>query len=277
MIAFNQMTVAVEPFGAGVSRQRLLADERVKDAGMRLDRIKLAAGASMQFDLSKKTIAWMQVLEGGVTFHAYYTDRMTEAHSAFLPPGFDATLISSNGASFLYAEIPDVGPVHSGTVNSRPLFIVTEWEREPVLASEHDARKRIHLVAADMCETTAMQVEMVIYPSGSVAPDSHHEGADTFFYFITGRGTAQANGQEYSISQGDLVYFPDGERHSIKAAAGSDMRFLEFHVPAEFKTVWTDPSKISAWRSTDRDIHGRETLLDEKERKAFRFVFPWAV
>jgi hypothetical protein len=39
--------------------------------------------------------------------------------------------------------------------------------------------------------------------------------------------------------------------------------------------VWTDPRKISAWRSTDRDIHGRETLLDEKERKSFRFIFPW--
>jgi quercetin dioxygenase-like cupin family protein len=276
VIAFNQTNVAAEQFGTGVSRQRLLTDERVNGTKMRLDRIKLAPGASMQLHNSPTTLAWFQVLEGGVTFHAYYTDRMTEAHSAFLPPGFNATLLSDRGASLLYAEIPDIDRVHAGGVNSRPLFIVTEWEREPVLASEHDARKRIHLVAADMCETAAMQVEMVIYPSGSVAPDSHHEGADTFLYILTGRCTARAKGQEYSISQGDLVYFPDGERHSIKAAAGGDMRFLEFHVPAEFKTVWTDPSKISAWRSTDRDIHGRETLLDRKERKSFRFVFPWA-
>lgn len=275
MISFNQTSVATEHFDTGLSRQRLLTDERVNGATMQLARFKLEAGASMQLHNSPKTLSWFQVLDGGVTFHAYYTDSMTDAHSAFLPPGFNATLFSDRGVSLLYAEIPDIGRVHAGSLNSSPLFIVTEWEREPVLESEHDARKRVHLVAADMCETAAMQVEMVVYPSGTASRECYHEGTDTFMYFLTGRGAAQANGQEYSISQGDLVYLPGGERHSIKASTGGDMRFLEFHVPAVFKTVWTDPRKISAWRSTDRDIHGRETLLDEKERKSFRFIFPW--
>jgi mannose-6-phosphate isomerase-like protein (cupin superfamily) len=200
---------------------------------------------------------------------------MSNAHSVFLPPGFNTTLSTGNGAALLYAEIPDAGRVDPGFSASPPLFMVIDWTREPVLESERDARKRISLVTPNICGTAAIKVEMVIYPPGGMAPNCHHEGADTFMYFLSGRGTAWANEQPFSVQQGDLIYFSDRERHYLKAAGNGEMRFLEFHVPGEFKTVWADQSKISAWRSTGRDIHGWETASDEKERRAFRFVFPF--
>jgi uncharacterized cupin superfamily protein len=105
-----------------------------------------------------------------------------------------------------------------------------------------------------------------------MAPNYHHEGADTLMYILSGRGTVWANEQPISVQQGDLIYFPDCERHHLRAAVNSEMRFLEFYVPGEFKTIWADQNKISAWLSTGRDINGRETALEEKERIAYRYM-----
>lgn len=272
-IAFNEETVVPQPFVTGVTRQRLVTDERVKGTRVLLDRLTLAAGATMRFDIPAKSLAWFQMLEGEATLSAMYTDWMSDSHSVFLPPGYNATLSTAKGASFLYAEIPDAGPLDPGFSANSPLFMVINWRREPVYASEHDARKRISLVTPLICRTAAIKIEMVIYPAGNTAPNYHHEGAETFIYVLSGRGTAWANEQPFSVRQGDLLYFPDRERHHLKADDAGELRFLEMYVPGEFETVWADETKISAWRSTGLDINGRETQHDERERIAFRYIF----
>jgi mannose-6-phosphate isomerase-like protein (cupin superfamily) len=172
----------------------------------------------------------------------------------------------------LYAEIPDVAPIDPGFLGDSPLFMVVNWQREPVYASEHDARKRVSLVTPLICRTAAIKIEMVIYPPGNMAPNYHHEGADTFVYVVSGRGTAWSNEQPFSVRQGDLLYFPDRERHYLKAEDAGELRFLELYVPGEFKTVWADKTKASVWRSTGLDINDRETELDERERDAFGHI-----
>jgi quercetin dioxygenase-like cupin family protein len=269
VIAFNQTTVAAQRMETGGVRQKLLTDERVKDTSVLLDRLTLEAGATVRLEISAKSLAWLHLLEGEATISALYTDRMTDSHSVFLPPSFNATLSAGKGASLLYAEIPDAARVDPGFSTSPPLFMLIDWTREPVFESERDARKRVSLVSPKTCGTKAIRIEMVIYPPGSMAPNCHHEGANSFMYFLSGRGTAWANEQPFSVHQGDLICFPDRERHYLKAADTSEMRFLEFYVPGEFKTVWVDPRKISGWLSTGRDIHGGETALDEKERVVY--------
>src|SRR5262249_9177865 len=159
-------------------------------------------------------------------------------------------------ASLLYVEVPDVAPIDDKL--HRPLFIVTEWAREEALVCEQNARKRVPLVSPAMCDIRALKVDMVIYPPGSAAPECRHEGAGTFMYFLTGRGSGTANGKPYSVSGGELIHFADREKHTLQAA-GDELRFIEVHVPAEFKTVWTDPKKVSVWRSTGLDVSGLET------------------
>ncbi len=259
--------------GTGVARQRLLTDERVNGTKILLDRLKLKAGATMPFDISAKSLAWLQLLEGEATLKAFYTDRMSNTNSVLLPPGFKSTLSTGNGATLLYAEIPDVARLDPGFSANSPLFMVVDWMREPVLESEHDLRKRISLVTPNICATAALKIDIVIYPAGSMSPSYHHEGADTFIYVLSGRGTAWANEKPIPMQQGDLIYFPDGEQHYLKGISNGELRFLQFYVPGGFKTVWADPNKISAWRSTNRDIHGHETALDERERIVYRYIF----
>ena len=68
------------------------------------------------------------------------------------------------------------------------------------------------------------------------------------------------------IQPGDVVYFRARERHHLKAADDSELRFLVFYAPGEFKTIWADPSKASAWISTKLDINGYRTAHDESQR-----------
>jgi quercetin dioxygenase-like cupin family protein len=272
VIAFNETTVAAQPIEAGVVRQRLLTDERVKNTSVLLDRLTLAAGAMVRFEPSAKSIGWLQLLEGEASLKSLETDRVSNSSFVFLPPNFNVTLSTGKGATLLYAEIPDAGRLDPGISTSPPLFIVIDWTREPVFESEHDARKRVSLVNPEVPGTTAIKVDMAIFPPGSTAPNHHNEGADAFMYFLSGGGTAWANEKQFSVNQGDLVYFPDGEWHCLKAADDSEMRILQFCVPGKFKTVWADQSKISAWRSTGHDIHGGETALDERERDAYKHI-----
>jgi uncharacterized RmlC-like cupin family protein len=273
VISINETTVAAQPLGAGGARQRLLTDERVKGTKILLDRLKLKAGATMPFDISAKSLSWVQLLEGEATLKAFYTDRMSNTNSVLLPPGFKSTLTTGNGATLLYAEIPDVARLDPGFPANNPHFMVVDWMREPVFESEHDLRKRISLVTPNICATAALKIDIVIYPAGSMSPSYRHEGADTFIYVMSGRGTAWANEKLLPMQPGDLIYFPDGEQHQLKSASNNEMQFFQFYVPGAFKTVWADENKISAWRSTNRDIRGHETALDERERIAYRYIF----
>lgn len=271
----NEAAASIERSDAGVARQRLMTP--TGGAALLLDRVTLSPGASLHFDLPRQTLAWFYLLDGAATFKAFYTDRLTKELSVFLPPGFAGTLSTEKGATLLYAEIPDACALDPDFAKRTPLFIVSDWTCEPVLACESDTRKRVPLVREDICDAEAMKIEMVVYPAHTAAPECRHEGADTVLYVVTGHGTATAKGRAFPVNSGDVVRFADRERHTLRASGDGEMRFVEFHIPANFSTVWTDPGAKSVWRSTDRDIFGRETLLDARERKSFRFVFPFPV
>jgi hypothetical protein len=110
VIVFNNTAVASNPaVGPGVVRRTLLTDENVEETGMRFDRLTLAADASFRFEPSARSMVWFQVLEGDAKLKTYYTDGLSDRHSVFLPPAFDATLSTECGVSLLRAELPDAG------------------------------------------------------------------------------------------------------------------------------------------------------------------------
>jgi quercetin dioxygenase-like cupin family protein len=110
---------------------------------------------------------------------------------------------------------------------------------------------------------------MVIYPPGTKSASYRNEGAESFIYLLSGRGTAGTDDQSSSVRKGDLIWFRDGEWHRMEAAPDSEMRFLIFYAPGVFHTAWEDPSKASAWSPTGLDINGRETARGARERIAY--------
>jgi len=274
VVAFNETTVAAQPVDQGlIRRQELLTDRCVKGTPVLLDRLTLAAGSSARFDIPANSLAWLQLLDGEATLESpQYAHRMSDSESVYLPPAFKATLSASKGATLLCARIPDAARIDPDISTSLPLFMVIDWMREAVFVYERDARKRVPLVNPEISGTTAIKVDMVIHPPGSSAPNHHHEGADSFMYILDGSGITWADEQPFPVRPGDLIHFPDRERHALKASDSCEMRFLEFYVPGKYKTVWADPSRVGVWRSTGHDIHGGETAANERKRLSGRFT-----
>jgi quercetin dioxygenase-like cupin family protein len=272
---FNESSVTGEPEGKSVARQRLLTKARLPTTGILLDRLTLGPGGETQLRVPATSVAWLQPLDGEVVL-AQDGNRQTlsDAHVAFLPPGFSATLSASKGAALLYGEIPDAARLDPGFAESPPLFRLADWTREPVLNSEHDARKRIYLVTPKLFATKAVKGEMIIYPPGTAAANHHHEGAEHFMYVLRGRGTVYASEKPYPVRKGDVIYYPDRERHYLEAAADDELVFAEFFAPAEFKTIWANESEICTWLPTGRDIRGRTPVREIKAHSSAEVLSP---
>ena len=263
-IIFNESAVNAVP-AEGAARQPLLSAARVPGTKILLDRLTLARGGETKLTVPAQNLAWLQVLEGeAVLGHGGSRLTITEAHVVFLPPAFATSLSSARGAALLYGEIPDAGSLDPEFAFNPPAFRVMDWTREPVLDSEHDARKRIYLVTPKLFGTKAVKGEMIIYPPGTAAANHHHVGAEHFMYVLRGRGTVYANERPFPVRQGDVIYYPDLERHYLEAAPDEELAFVEFFAPAEFKTIWVDESQICAWQPTGRDIRGRAPTREIK-------------
>jgi len=262
-VSFNQRTVPAESIGNNVKRQRLLTDARVKGTHILLDRLTLGTDATTALDVPAGNLAWMQILDGETVLkHAGHAQRLTDAHIVFTPPGFKCTLSTLAGANLLYAEIPDAARFDAKLKTHPPQMRVVDWTREPVLDSEHDARKRIYMVTPRLFGTRALKGEMIIYPSGTKASNHHHEGAEHFMYLLKGRATAYANEQPFPVRKGDVVYFHDRERHYFESEGDEDMVFVEFFVPGDYKTVWVPGAEVCTWVPSGRDIRGQKPVRE---------------
>ena len=114
-VTFNENSIAAETIAAGVTRQRLLTEARVKGTNILLDRLTLAAGAELALDVPAGNLAWFQILEGEAALaHAGGANELTQAHIVFVPPSFKGTLRTKTGATLLYAEVPDAARFDAG-------------------------------------------------------------------------------------------------------------------------------------------------------------------
>jgi quercetin dioxygenase-like cupin family protein len=266
---FNESSVAGTAEGKAGKRQRMLTAERVPGSGIRLDRLTLGAAGEMALTVPSTSVAWIQGLEGeAVLTHGGRADTIADAHVAFLPPGFSGMLKSQSGAAILYGEVPDAGALDPTFKANPPPYRLADWTREPVLDSEHDARKRIYLVTPKMFATKAVKGEMIIYPPGTAAANHHHEGAEHFMYVLRGRGTVYANEQPFPVRAGDVIYYPDRERHFLEAAKDDELVFGEFFAPAEYRTIWVNENLVCTWHPTGRDIHGRVPAREIKSHSS---------
>jgi len=272
---FNESTVAAETTHGNTARQRLLTEQRVAGTHILLDRLTLAPGGEARLMVPAQGLAWYQVLDGAMKLtHGGSQYPLTDAHVGFLPPGYSAILSSARGGALLYGEIPDAASLDPALTKNPLTFRVVDWTHEPVLNSEHDARKRIYLVTPKLFGTKAVKGEMIIYPPGTAAANHHHVGAEHFMYVLRGRGTVYANEQPFPVRKGDVIHYPDLERHYLEAAPDEEMVFAEFFAPGEFKTVWVDDSQICTWNPTGHDIHGQVPAREIKAHSSAEVLSP---
>ena len=256
-VLFNVADVDAFPMAPGVTRHALITPERVGSDCIALDRWSMDAGSNLEVEVRETDLAWFQLLEGSAVLDGSEgRHRLDTSHVVFLPPGFCGAMSSESGAAFLYGRVPDAKRFDSEFEASRPDFRCVDWRAEPMLDSEHDARKRIYLVTPTLFGTRVVKGEMIIYPAGTQASNHHHEGAEHFQYIISGSGTALLSEEPHPIRAGDTLYNYEFERHNFVNDGVEDLVFVEYFVPAECRTVWVNPERVCAWLPTGKNIDG---------------------
>ena len=274
-ITINESSVAAETIAAKVKRQALLSAKHTPDGKVLLDRLTVDAGGTHALTIAVCDLAWVQILEGAAALtHGSATESLTDAHIVFLPPGFNGTLTTQAGVTLIYATVPNAARFDAAFTTSPPQFKIVDWTREPVLDSEHDARKRIYVVTPKLFGTTAIKGEMIIYPPGTQASNHHHEGAEHFMFVLKGKGTAWANESPIAVRKGDVIYYDDRERHYLRSEGDTEMAFVEFFVPGVYKTIWAPGADICTWTPTGRSISGEKPVRDIAKHSSAEVLSP---
>jgi quercetin dioxygenase-like cupin family protein len=257
-IHFNESTIKATVAASGVASQRLLSRANAPDILFELDRLAISPGGQKTLTIAPSELAWLQMIDGSATLNSGGRKSPLSAnHIGLLPPGFNGTLVTEAGATLLLVLVPDVAKLDPAIGANPPPFRVIDWQDEPLLQSEHDARKRIYIVTPKMFGTRAIRGEMIIYPPGTECPVHHHRGGAHFMYFLAGQGTCYAGAdQVMHVRTGDVVYYHDLEPHWVKGGDTSDLIFSEFFVPSAVETVWADPSKVCTWIPTGVNRRG---------------------
>ena len=262
-LTFNQDTVWPEVLTPGIERKRLLTSARLPRTKVLLDRIKLAPGKSLDLSVAPGDLAWLQMVEGDVVLSAPPARlQLGATHIVLLPPKVTITASGKSGVVFLHGHVPQAARLDPKLADEPPHLRVIDWSREPVLDSEHDARKRIYIVTPKLFGTTAVKGEMIVYPPGTQASNHHHVGAEHFMYVLKGRGTAYANEQPIPVREGDLICYDDRERHYLRSEGAEEMVFVEFFVPGVYKTVWAEGAPVCTWTPTGRTIRGEKPVRE---------------
>ena len=274
-ITLNESNVASETITAHVKRQRLLTAQHTEGGKVLLDRLTLTSGATHALHIGAGDLAWVQILDGAATLtHGAQADALTDAHIVFLPPGFNGTLATAAGVTLLHATVPNAARFDTTFAVTPPAYKIVDWTREPMLDSEHDARKRIYVATPKLFGTKAIKGEMIIYPPGTEASNHHHEGAEHFMFVLKGRGTAYANEKPIPVRKGDLIYYGDRERHYLRSEGDTEMAFVEFFVPGEYKTIWVPGAPVCTWTPTGRSISGQTPVRDIARHTSADVVSP---
>ncbi len=243
--------------GQGVRRRALLDRQRIPGARVLAYRIDFDAGGRLDLALASDSLGWFLVLGGELTLELDgELHSLHEAHAVVLPMGCSIRLSAGTaGGRLLFAEVPEATRLDAGLAASPPSLRIVDWAHEPVLDSKHDSRRRIYVATPKLTGNKALKAEIIVYPPHTDGSNHHHEGAEHFMYVIAGESTGYSDEVPHPYRAGDLVYHPDGERHYTSTGAVGKT-FIEFFVPAEYRTVWVDDARVCTWLPTGRDSRG---------------------
>ena len=240
------------PAAPGIRAEWVLAPGRLPDDRLIVEVVRMDPDAVLEVPTTEPELAWFQVLTGSVRVDDEATDG---DWICMVAGGRGVTLVATEPAVVLLARVPRAADYDPAVAAG--MFRRVDWSTEPVLDSEHDARRRIYLASSGLWGTEAVKGEMIIYPPGASGAAHHHEGAEHFQFIVAGSGTAVLEDREVDLAEGDLLYNLENEVHWFANRTAEDMVFVEFFVPGQSRTVWVPGVDVCGWNPTDTDIKGR--------------------
>ena len=107
--------------------------------------------------------------------------------------------------------------------------------------------------------TEGMQlVLMSLKPGEDIGKEVHHEN-DQFFRFEAGTGKCIIDGNEYAVSDGDVIIVPKGAKHNVKNTGDSeDLKLYTIYAPPHHKDGIVRATKQEA-EENEEDFDGKTT------------------
>jgi quercetin dioxygenase-like cupin family protein len=240
----------------GSSVSPLLNSQIIGNDQIELDFIIVPNGSSYVIRLAETSVGWLQILSGTGSIGK---NAITKDNIVYFSLGLADDFQANEGdCTLLIARIPHAKRFDPDIEAMPEGLTSVDWTREPVLQSEHDARKRVYMATPALAGTIAFKGEMITYPPGSAAPEHHHVGAEHFQYVLSGQGTAILDGKPTRLDEGDLLYNYQNEPHAFINETSDEFIFVEFFVPGPCETVWSPGANLCAWLPTGVDTEGRK-------------------
>ena len=104
-----------------------------------------------------------------------------------------------------------------------------------------------------------LQLVLMTLKTGEEIGEEVHIGIDQFFRFESGNGKCIIDGNEYSVSDGDVIIVPAGSRHNvINNDSSEDLKMYTIYTPPNHQDGLINMTKKDA-EENDVEFDGKTT------------------
>jgi mannose-6-phosphate isomerase-like protein (cupin superfamily) len=104
-----------------------------------------------------------------------------------------------------------------------------------------------------------MQLVLMSLKAGEEIGEEVHSDNDQFFRFESGTGKCIIDGNEYAVSDGDVVIIPAGSKHNIiNVDSNSDLKMYTIYAPPHHKDGIVRKTKQDA-ETNEEEFEGKTT------------------
>ena len=104
-----------------------------------------------------------------------------------------------------------------------------------------------------------LQIVLMTLKTGEEIGEEVHIGIDQFFRFESGNGKCIIDGNEYSVSDGDVIIVPAGSRHNvINNDSSEDLKMYTIYTPPNHQDGLINMTKKDA-EENDVEFDGKTT------------------
>lgn len=110
-------------------------------------------------------------------------------------------------------------------------MIVINRNTSPPIDTRHGSQIRPLIDRTNSGVTRCSLAEEVLPPGRAVTPH-HHLEIEEIYYILSGQGVMTVGDERHTVGEGDAVFVPRGQRHSLENAGSEPVRLLLVCGPA---------------------------------------------
>ncbi|HET9902403.1 MAG TPA: cupin domain-containing protein [Xanthobacteraceae bacterium] len=226
-----------KPAGQGVRIAPVTAGETRE---MTAEYVRIDPGAAWSETAPAGSDCYLFTADGSLSIAAGAVTRDMRPQSfATVEEGTAFTVRNVGGApAGVLKIIAPPQPASGATPGFKGGLTVAARATTPVVPVPEEHKQRIYFVGHGAARSERGHAMIVVYDGLTNTALHHHPNADSLFMLLDGAVQFTVNGKPVVVTPGQAAYFPANDQHQLHTAPGhAGASFLEFHIPAAYKTV----------------------------------------